>query len=184
MKTSRTWIDRNLSVKQIDHLVDWLQQRTGNPSGSLIKEGILAILPKLEPSELPSHNSINQWRKKSYPVLRHIAQTKKDRELARSIARHPDNGDLADANRQLAEGILFDHILSAREKNGDIDLDALSTLIRGVSSLAKTQRDDQHLELRKSQWEQTTKEAVATAPSNSSITSEALQEAKAALDLM
>lgn len=142
---TRTKIDTNLTPTQRDNLVTWCLERSANPTGALIIEG-LHELGLWETACEPSVVSVNEWRKSSLSMDRIRLRTQYERKAAQRVAAGAGE-QFSRANREQLEAILFDHVAQVRSGEADLDLESLSDLVLAVSRLAKTSQKDAELEI-------------------------------------
>ena len=113
---TKTWIDRRLSRKDREKLIDYLLERTSSPTGEQILDALGELFPGRE--DLPSVRSCNEWKAKSWKLVLQLRQLREDSEVARIISE--SNGKLADANANLADAYVFGELRKLRE-GGDVD---------------------------------------------------------------
>lgn len=137
---TKTWIDRRLSRKDREKLIDYLLERTSSPTGEQILDALGELFPGRE--DLPSVRSCNEWKAKSWKLVLQLRQLREDSEVARIISE--SNGKLADANANLADAYVFGELRKLRE-GGDVDPD-LREWILAASRLATRVQGDKRLE--------------------------------------
>lgn len=134
MKLTRTWIDSNLNHKQRGTLVEWLLERSQNPTGELILEGLQENFPDFE--DYPSVQSCITWKNKSWEFELTKREMHGDSELAKALAR---SGSFNDANAKLLESELFDAIRRVKKATRDgaeaVNYDEINTLALASSRL-------------------------------------------------
>lgn len=157
---TRTWIDTNLSHEQRAALVDWLLERSANPTSALILEGLGELFPQLE---APSVNSVNTWRAKSLPAEMHRRRLHQTAQAAEVLA-DAGRGSIDEANRVMLQATLFDQLTALREGRADeVNLDGLGDLVLAVSRLAKSSQAERALVAKLEQMERERDQAKAIA---------------------
>lgn len=137
---TKTWIDRRLSRKDREKLIDYLLERTSSPTGEQILDALVELFPGRE--DLPSVRSCNEWKAKTWKLVIQSRQLREDSDAARIISE--SNGKLADANANLADAYVFGELRKLRE-GGDVDPD-LREWILAASRLAARVQGDKRLE--------------------------------------
>lgn len=113
MRFTRTWIDTRLSHGQRQALVDWLIERSQNPTGELILQGLAELFPHLDADILPSVQSCIGWRNRVWPFEVKTRAMRADAEAARVLADAA--GDrLAEANKKLIDSMIFSDLQALR----------------------------------------------------------------------
>lgn len=141
---SRTKIDRNLAAAQRKTLVEWLLERSSQPTGALVKAG-LEELGFWEDAGEPSHQSINEWLKGSFrfEIQRRVLQASS--QNARLLTSGVDAEDMDQANMNLLRQTLLEMQLAAAE-GMPLDAEVIERLGGTFTRLAKVQLDRRSLD--------------------------------------
>ena len=121
MKLSRTWIDQQLNHKQRTLLVDWLMERTSNPTGEVILQALGELFPEFS-DELPSVNSALSWKSANWPTELQRVRLRRTNEAAGVLAS-AGRGNMDDANQALVQSAIFEQLLKLQEPKGDGESD-------------------------------------------------------------
>lgn len=136
MRLTRTWIDSNLSRNERAALVEWLLERSQNPTGELIRQGLSELFPALE--DLPSIQSCLSWRNAVWAFELHKRELADDSAAARVLADAGSGSDLDEANRVMLQSMIFSQLRSLKEgRTEDVNPEALAALAKNVSVLAR-----------------------------------------------
>lgn len=136
MKLTRTWIDTTLNVEQRTALVDWLMERSLNPTAQLIRQGLEETLLGFDVEDLPSLNSLSVWKKKAWRFEIHRRELQAESQAAEIIS-HDIGQDLGLANKKLLEVEVFEQLRAMRE-GGEVDTDALHNMILSMTRASKS----------------------------------------------
>lgn len=141
---TRHWINAKLTAPQRDLLVDWLMERSANPSGELIQAAIGELFPDKDP---PSANSCRDWKNGNWKFELHRRQIREDSEVARILADASNNGaDLANANVALAQAVYFEELRAIREgKTDDETGERTDAIALAIARLAKASQNERAL---------------------------------------
>jgi ATP-dependent Lon protease len=132
---TRTWIDTHLNREQRNLFVDYLLERSANPTSQQIQDAIRELFPEFTP---PSLNSCNEWRNKSLAFEIRLRQMRADSTAAEAIADAAKQGmGLSDANAALINQLAFEELQGAKNSEEGIDLDKISKVV------ARTRTGDQ-----------------------------------------
>lgn len=192
MSLTRTKIDRNLSVEERRALVDWLAERSAQPTGVLVKQG-LEELALWEKAGEPSHQSIADWIRKCWSFELERRRLAEDAEAARLLAAAAGSGhDLAAANAGMIQTILFDQLRTMRRGGeGDVELaevnwEGLHGLVLSAARMMRSSQQERALQARLEQLERERVEAAKVlqgAAARGSISAETLMEVRRSLGL-
>jgi hypothetical protein len=144
---TRTWIDTHLTAAQLDLLLDWLDERSLNPTSELIKAGMGEALG-LDAEELPSLNSVNEWRKKGLPFHRHRRKIRANAQLADALAE-AGKGRLHGANLALTQSYIFEKLQQLDDPDAQVNAEE----IRVGQQAEKLRADLDKLQREKQEWE-------------------------------
>lgn len=159
---TRTWIDRNLTRPQRQALVDWLLERSTNPTGKLILAGLGELLPELLPDDLPSEQACITWRNKVWQTELSLRRIREQRDVAKVLADAGSGKDLDEANRVLLQSMIMESLQALREgRLEDVDPKLLKALGGSIVALTRQRQAEERLEadLAKAQRDQADWEA-------------------------
>jgi DNA repair exonuclease SbcCD ATPase subunit len=155
---TRTWIDTHLTAAQLDLLLDWLDERSLNPTSELIKAGMGEALG-LDAEELPSLNSVNEWRKKGLPFHRHRRKIRANAQLADALAE-AGKGRLHGANLALTQSYIFEKLQQLDDPDAQVNAEeirdwlyAAGSYMRVGQQAEKLRADLDKLQREKQEWE-------------------------------
>lgn len=143
---SKTWIDRRLSGRERDALVDYLFERSDSPTGEEIVAAIAELFPEKTP---PSVASALNWKNAAWNFERLQRRRKAIAELAQTVCKQTAN--IPDASARLLNGYVYAQI--EKLENGDKDTDPhLRGWIAAANQLSRQVLEDRRLaaELEKS----------------------------------
>lgn len=146
MKFSRTWIDTNLSNGERTQLVEWLMERSQNPTGEMILSGLRELFPAFDGEELPSLQSCLTWKKKAWAFELHRRELREESEAAAILAEAGDGSKLDEANRVILQSMIFEQLRALKEGEVEkIDPDLLVAMCRNTSILARQGQTEREL---------------------------------------
>ena len=135
-----------MSQKEHTQLVDWLLERSRNPSGRLILQGLQELFPQIE--SYPSEQSCIGWCKKNWPIELRRRELREQAEVARILADASGQG-FGEANKKLIDSVVLDKLLGM--KNGDQEDEAIHDWILSAARMAtrsqKERKVDAELDL-------------------------------------
>jgi len=141
-----TKIEKHLSTKQVNALVDLLLDRSDKPTGAMVKLA-LEELGLWEAAGEPSHSSIATWLRGGFKFQRHRREIKADSTAARILADAGNGGDLDEANRIMLQSLIFAQLRALKEgRIEEVDGEMLNTLATNVSRLAAQGQNERKLE--------------------------------------
>lgn len=144
---SRTWIDKHLGLKERTALVDWLLERSQNPTGETILSGLQELFPAFE--DYPSLNSILTWKKNAWRFELHKRELKEDSEAAAVLSQVGDGSRLDEANRVMLQSMIFQQLRALKEgRMENVDADLLNALAKNVSVLARQGMAERELQVK------------------------------------
>lgn len=136
MKLTRTWIDSQLNHSERTLLVDWLFERSGNPTGELIRAGLEELFP--ERGDYPSIQACLTWRNKVWSFEIAKRELAEDSQAARALAAAGNGSDLDEANRVMLQSMIFEQLRHMKEgRIESVDPEALKAMAKNVSVLAR-----------------------------------------------
>lgn len=140
---TRTWIDRNLTRPQRQALVDWLLERTTNPTGKQILDGLRELLPHLGEDDLPSEQAVIGWRNKVWRAELSHRRIREQRDIAKTMANAGTGKDLDEANRVLLQSIMLEFLQGMHEGDvKDLSPELLKMVNIAVITLARQRQDE------------------------------------------
>ena len=95
---SRTWLDKALSKKERDRLVEFLIERTTAPTGEQILDAIRELFPD---KETPSIQSILTWKSKNWAFELSLREMRESAGIAKEITA--DGNDFGATNKKITD---------------------------------------------------------------------------------
>ncbi len=136
---SKTWIDRKLSWKERNRLVEYLFERSDSPTGEEIIDAIKHLFPTKTP---PSVTSALNWKNAAWTFERLQRQRKCIAERAQTVIKQ--NANIPDASARLLNGYVYSQI--EKLENGDKDTDPnLRGWISAANQLSRQVIEDRRL---------------------------------------
>lgn len=137
-RLSKSWIDRKLSRKEREQLIDLLLERTNEPSGEQIQGALHELFPARQ--DIPTIKSCIEWKNKTWAFERHLRQLAEDDELAKIISEKSQ--DISEANKGMTDAYVFQNLRLLREGRADeVDPNILEWIL-AASRLAKRTESD------------------------------------------
>ncbi len=143
MKLSRTWIDQSLNHKQRTLLVDWLMERTSNPTGEVILRGLGELFPEFE-EELPSVQSCIAWKNANWQTELDRCRLRRTNEAA-SILASAGVEKVGEANSALLQAQIFEELQAAKASKDDPDAPDIGDLVLAHARLRKIDQNERKL---------------------------------------
>ncbi len=157
---SRTFIDKYLSLRERGMLVDWLLERTTNPTGETILNGMRELFPAFE--EYPSIASCLNWKRNGWAFELHKRELKEDSEAASILAEAGDGSNLDEANRVLLQSMIFQQLRAFKEgRLEEVDPELLNKMAKNVATLARQGMAERELRVKLDKLEAEKKQAEA-----------------------
>lgn len=138
---TNTWIDQKLSYKDREKLIDYLLERSANPTAAQIHDALGELFAG---KDIPSERSCGIWKAKSWAFVVHLRKLGEDSELAKIIAEN-SGGDIAGANKRLADAYVFNQLRALNEgRLKEVDPNVTDWILASAR-LAKRTADDSRL---------------------------------------
>jgi hypothetical protein len=144
---SKSWIDTKLSLKERAALVEYLFERSHNPTGKQIHEALGELFPN---KDLPSVKACIEWKTNQWPLEIHLRTLSQDSAWAKAMVEGSE--DIADANKRLTDSYVFQNLCLLRlafegDENAAKKIDPnILEWILASSRLAKRTENEKRLE--------------------------------------
>ncbi len=132
------WIETQLGLRQQEDLIAWLMERTTDPSGRLIRKGIIELFPD---KRAPSRQACARWKKARWHVALHRHRLQVNAANAKMIVPY-DIASIEEANRVTLQSLITENIQSLLEGQPDKNsLDQIKELTRCSNALSRSGRE-------------------------------------------
>ena len=139
------WIESQLGFKQQEALIDWILDRSTDPTGELIREGITELFPH---KKAPSKQACRRWKAVRWQGILLHRRLKEIVASAKMVVPDDDTA-LDEAIRVALKAFIFEQLQLGQDgKPGEIGLAEIKELTRCITALSRSGREAKESESR------------------------------------